>query len=88
MLEVRYEALVENLEDEVRRILEFVGLPFDEACLRFWETKRTVLTLSQDQVRKPLYASAVGRHEAWGPLLDPMRQALGDAIATYERKSV
>ncbi len=83
MLEVRYEALVNDLDGQVRRILEFVGLPFDEACLRFWETKRTVLTLSQDQVRRPLYASAVGRHEAWGELLDPLRASLGDAINTY-----
>lgn len=84
MLEVRYERLVEDLEGEVRRILEFVGLPFEEACLRFWETKRTVLTLSHDQVRRPLYASAVGRHRAWGGLLDPLREALAEAVEAYE----
>lgn len=86
MLEVRYEQLVEDLEGEVRRILEFVGLPFHAACLRFWETKRTVLTLSQDQVRRPLYASAVGRHKAWGELLAPMRDALGEAVGNYESR--
>ena len=84
MLEIRYEQLVEDLEGQVRRILDFVGLPFNEACLRFWETKRTVLTLSHDQVRRPLYATAVGRHKAWGELLDPLRDALGEAVGRYE----
>jgi tetratricopeptide (TPR) repeat protein len=86
MLEVCYERLVEDLEVEVRRILAFVGLPFDEACLQFWKTKRTVLTLSHDQVRRPLYASSVGRHKAWGDLLGPMRDVLGDAVGRYENR--
>ncbi|MCH2137008.1 MAG: sulfotransferase [Phycisphaerales bacterium] len=84
MLEVRYEELVADLDGQVRRILEFVGLEFEPQCLRFWETERTVLTLSHDQVRRPLYASAVGRHKAWGELLAPLADALGDAVATYE----
>ena len=74
-----------DLDGQVRRMLDFVELPFEDACLRFWETDRTVLTLSHDQVRRPLYASAVGRHQAWGALLDPMRTALGDALDTYEK---
>ena len=84
MLEVRYEHLVEDLEGQVRRILDFCDLDFDPECLRFWETGRTVLTLSSDQVRKPLYATSVGRHEAWGDNLRPLRTALGDAVARYE----
>ena len=87
ILTVRYEALVDDLQGEVRRMLDFVSLPFDEACLRFWNTKRTVLTLSQDQVRRPLYASAVGRHKAWGEHLAPLRNALGAAIEHYEQAS-
>jgi len=45
--------------------------------MEFWKTGRTVLTLSQDQVRKPMYASSVTRHERFGSLLDPLKDALG-----------
>ena len=73
ILEVGYEALVDDLGGQTRRLLEFCDLPFDERCQRFWETGRTVLTLSSDQVRKPIYTSSVGRHKPWGALLDPLR---------------
>lgn len=78
MLEVRYEDLVSNQEETTRTILDFCGLEFHERCLRFWETGRVVLTLSQDQVRKPMYDSSVARHERFGALLDPLRDALGE----------
>ncbi len=55
ILEVRYEDLVRDLEGQGRRIIDFCGLDWDYRCLRFWETSRTVLTLSSDQVRQPLY---------------------------------
>jgi tetratricopeptide (TPR) repeat protein len=84
ILQVRYEDLVQDLEGQVRRMLTFLDLPFDEACLRFWETKRTVLTLSQDQVARPLYSTAVGRHAPWGSHLDELRLGLGDAVSAYE----
>lgn len=84
MLEVRYEDLVADQEATTRRILEFCDLPFDERCLRFWESGRTVLTLSQDQVRRPLYDTSVARHEQFGGLLEPLRAALGEAIERYE----
>jgi hypothetical protein len=45
--------------------------------MEFWKTGRTVLTLSQDQVRKPMYDSSVARHERFGELLDPLKDALG-----------
>jgi hypothetical protein len=77
LLEIQYESLVGDQEQMTRRILDFCGLPFDERCLRFWETGRTVLTLSQDQVRKPMYDSSVTRHEPFKSLLDPLREALG-----------
>ena len=76
ILAVDYEALVADLEGQTRRMLEFCDLPFDERCLRFWESGRTVLTLSSDQVRQPIYRSSVGRHEAWGALLDPLRDGV------------
>lgn len=85
LLKVRYESLVQDLEEHARSILEFCGLEWDPRCLRFWESKRTVLTLSQDQVRQPIYTKASGRHAAWGARLEPLRTALGDAIEQYEQ---
>ena len=77
ILTVPYEDLVTNQEETTKTILDFVGLEFDEKCLEFWKTGRTVLTLSQDQVRKPVYYSSVARHEHFGKLLDPLKNALG-----------
>ena len=77
LMTVSYEDLVANQEQTTRRILDFCGLEFDAKCLEFWKTGRTVLTLSQDQVRKPMYASSVARHERFGALLDPLQDALG-----------
>ena len=87
ILDVCYEDLVDDLEGQSRRIIDFCGLDWDDRCLRFWESGRTVLTLSSDQVRQPLYQRSVGRHEAWGPTLDPLRNALGGAIDRYEKRS-
>ncbi len=84
LLEVRYEDLVADLEGQTRRLLRFCNLPFEPPCLRFWESGRTVLTLSSDQVRRPIYASSVGRHVPWGDLLGPLRASLGDAVERYE----
>ena len=59
VLDVQYEEVVANLETNVRRILDFCGLPFEEACLRFHETDRAVKTASSEQVRLPIYSSSV-----------------------------
>jgi tetratricopeptide (TPR) repeat protein len=59
VLDVQYEQVVADLESNVRRILEFCGLPFEEACLRFHETERAVKTASSEQVRRPIYSSSV-----------------------------
>lgn len=61
MLELRYETLVGDLEGQSRRLIDFVGLPWDPACLAFHQTARQVMTASLWQVRQPLYASSVGR---------------------------
>ena len=77
MLEIRYEDIVADQKRETRRLLEYCGLPWDERCLRFHETKRFVRTASYDQVRQPLYARSVGRHRAYAEFLAPLRAALG-----------
>jgi len=77
-----YEALVENFETEVRRLLDFVGLPFEEDCLRFHENQRLVLTLSADQVNRPLYSGA-GQWRNYERWLDPLKQELGPVLELY-----
>ena len=59
VLDVNYESVVSDLDSEVKRILEFCDLPFEENCLRFYETERAVKTASSEQVRKPIYSSSV-----------------------------
>jgi len=65
ILDVRYEEVVTNPETEFPRLVEFLGLPWDEGCTRFYNTKRTVRTLSYDQVNRPLYASSVQRWQKY-----------------------
>ena len=78
MLEVSYEALVEDLEGWTRRMLDHCGLAFDAACLRFHESDRPVRTASVAQVRRPIYASSVGRWRNYEARLGPLIEALGE----------
>lgn len=71
-----YEALVADPEAEVRRLLAYLGLPFDPACLRFHETARAVRTPSGDQVRRPINGDALDAWRAYEPWLGPLRNAL------------
>ncbi len=80
MLEVDYEQLVADQETMSRRIIEFCGLPWDDRCLRFYETKRAVRTLSQDQVSRPIYRSSVQRHRNFEPHLGPLRDVLEQGL--------
>ena len=77
MLEVRYEDLVRDLETQARRLVDHCGLEWDNSCLSFHETKRPVDTASLVQVRKPIYASSVGRSRFYGSRLKPLLDALG-----------
>lgn len=77
VLDLSYEDLVADLEGQSRRMLEFVGLPWDERCLQFHQTKRAVPTASSAQVRRPLYSSSVGRWKHYERHLGPLIQALG-----------
>jgi tetratricopeptide (TPR) repeat protein len=65
ILEVRYERLVRDPDTEFPRIIEFLGLDWDESCRRFHESGRPLRTLSFDQVSRPLYATSVGRHASY-----------------------
>jgi tetratricopeptide (TPR) repeat protein len=79
MLEVQYEELVGDLESEARRIVEFCGLGWDDACLSFYKTERPVRTASVIQVRQPIYPSSVSRWRAYEKELQPFLIALAQA---------
>ena len=81
LLTVRYEDMVTHLESESRRIVAHLGLPWDEACLDFNLSKRSVVTLSQLQVRQPIYMSSVGAWREWESELQPLIQILEDGEA-------
>ena len=87
VLHVRYEALVADPEDQIRRLLEHCGLPFEPACLAFHETKRPVRTASAEQVRQPLYASGVGYWRHFAAQLEPLREALGDSLERFDSRA-
>jgi tetratricopeptide (TPR) repeat protein len=76
MLEIRYEDLVDDLENSARTILAHCGLDWEETCLNFHETRRPVQTASSLQVRQPIYRSSVGRASAYRHLLQELEEAL------------
>ena len=75
-LEVDYEAVVADVEAQARRMLDFLGLPWDESVLRFHETERPVRTASSNQVRQPIYRSSAGRWRKHAAELKPLLAAL------------
>ena len=78
VLEVNYEALVANMEAESRRLITFLGLDWDPACLGFYKTERQVTTASALQVRQPIYTSSVGKWRRYESNLGPMLRILGE----------
>jgi tetratricopeptide (TPR) repeat protein len=79
-LEIDYEALVIDPRTQTSRLLEFLGLPWNEACLRFFETPRKVSTASLAQVRRPIYRSSVGRAQSVRHQLQPLIATLGELV--------
>ncbi|SFG28790.1 Tetratricopeptide repeat-containing protein [Novosphingobium sp. CF614] len=80
---VIHEHLLDDPEGEVRRMLGYLGLPFEEACLRFHSNTRAVRTASSEQVRRPINRDGVGQWRAYEPWLGPLKTALGDLPETY-----
>ena len=80
---VFYEALVRDPEGEIRRLLDYCGVPFEAGCLRFYETERGVRTASSEQVRRPIYADAVEQWRHYEPWLGPLKAALGPVLDRY-----
>jgi tetratricopeptide (TPR) repeat protein len=77
---VIYEDLIEDTEGEVRRLLAYCGLPFEAACLRFYENGRAVRTVSSEQVRRPIFRGGLDQWRAYEPWLGPLKAALGPAL--------
>jgi tetratricopeptide (TPR) repeat protein len=80
---VIYEQLIEDTEGEVRRVLDYCGLPFDQRCLRFYENERAVRTASSEQVRRPIYREGVDHWVNYEPWLGPLKSALGSVLEHY-----
>jgi tetratricopeptide (TPR) repeat protein len=80
ILRVQYEDVVNDLEGSVRRMLDFLGLPFEPACLEFYKTPRAVRTMSADQVRRPINREGLDQWRHFEPWLGPLKEALGKAV--------
>jgi len=78
VLRVQHEDVLDDLEGEVRRILDFLCLPFEAQCLSFHETERAVRTASSEQVRKPINRAGQGAWKPFEPWLDELRHALAE----------
>jgi hypothetical protein len=80
---VIHERLVEDPASEIRRLLAYCGVPFEEQCLRFYETERPVRTASSEQVRRPLTREGFEQWQNFEPWLAPLKEALGPVLDRY-----
>jgi tetratricopeptide (TPR) repeat protein len=78
ILRVQHEDVVEGLEGNVRRILDFCALPFESECVEFYKTERSVRTASSEQVRQPIFKEGLDQWRYFEPWLGPLKEALGD----------
>jgi tetratricopeptide (TPR) repeat protein len=80
---VTYEQMVDDTENEVRRLLDHCGLEFEPACLEFYKTERPVRTPSSEQVRRPIYRDATEEWRPYEKYLQPLKDALGPVLTAY-----
>ena len=80
---VIYEHLVADLEGEVRRMLDFLELPFEQSCLEYYKTERAFNSISNEQVRQPIFKEGVERWRPFEPWLGPLKEALGPVLDAY-----
>ena len=83
ILRVHHEDVVDDLEGSVRRILDYCGLPFEQGCVEFHKTERSIRTASSEQVRQPIYREGMDLWRHYEPWLGPLREALGVALERY-----
>lgn len=82
VLRVQHEKVLDDLEGQVRRMLDYLGLPFEQACLDFHKTDRAVRTASSEQVRRPINRSGQGAWKPYEPWLGPLKSALGSLVSS------
>ena len=80
ILRVNNEDIIDDLEGQVTRMLEFLELPFEDSCITFYETDRSVRTASSEQVRKPINKSGMGRWKPYAKHLEPLLDGLGSDL--------
>ena len=80
---VQYEDMVSDSETEIRKVLEYCGLPFEEQCLKFYETDRAIRTPSSEQVRQPIFKEGLEQWRNYETHLDPLKKALGPLLERY-----
>ena len=84
VLRVQYEDVVDDIETQVKRMLDHCGLPFEAACVEFHKTQRSIRTPSAEQVRRPIYTSGLDQWRNYEQWLDPLKEALGpDVLERY-----
>ena len=83
VLRVQYEDVVADLDAQVHRMIDFLGLPFESACVEFHKTKRVVRTASSEQVRQPINTKGIEAWKPFEPWLNPLKDALGDTLHSY-----
>ena len=84
ILRVNNEDIIEDLEGQVRRMLEFLELPFEEECISFYETDRSVRTASSEQVRRPINKEGMERWKPYSRNLQPLLNHLGEDLVKPE----
>lgn len=84
MFEIRYEDNVADVEGQARKLIDYLGLEWDDNCLNFYNTDRPVKTASATQVRKPIYTTSTNRWRKYEKYLGPLLEELGDIVAEYE----
>jgi tetratricopeptide (TPR) repeat protein len=82
---VIYEEMVEDPERQIRALLDYCGLPFEDGCLNFHQNDRAVRTASSEQVRQPIFKDAVEHWQNYESWLDPLKAALGPVLPAYPR---
>jgi len=80
---VFYEKIVDDTQAQVRALLDYCGLQFEPACLRFYENSRAVRTASSEQVRRPIFRDGVDQWRNFEPWLAPLKEALGPVLEAY-----
>jgi hypothetical protein len=80
---VIYESLIEDTDAQVRRLLAYCNVPFEDGCLKFYENERAVRTASSEQVRQPIFREGVDHWRHYQPWLGPLISALGAVLPAY-----